>query len=72
MVLITNVIDEVNALQVDQYLSSLVGRHLPLGVMLRDHQLFDAAEKQTENAAQLYQAAAAADILTWRDQVLSD
>ena len=44
VVLITNVIDEVNSHQVEQYLSNLVGRHLPLGVMLRDHRLFDAVE----------------------------
>ena len=72
VVLITNVIDEVNALQVDQYLSSLVGRHLPLGVMLRDHQLFDAADGPTDSDRQLYRAAAAAEILTWRRQVLRD
>lgn len=72
VVLITNVIDEVNALQVDQYLSSLVGRHLPLGVMLRDHQLFDAADGPTDTDRQFYRAAAAAEILTWRRQVLSD
>ena len=44
VILITNVIDEVNATQVQRYLSTLGGRHLPLGVLLRDHRLFDAAE----------------------------
>ena len=43
VVLITNVIDEVNANQIQRWLSTLSGRHLPLGVLLRDHQLFDAA-----------------------------
>ena len=43
VILITNVIDEVNSNQVEQYLTSLVGRHLPLGVLLRDHSVFDAA-----------------------------
>ena len=47
VVLITNLIDEVNANQVERYLSSLVGKHLPLGVLLRDRQLFDAADAPT-------------------------
>ena len=46
--LITNVIDEVNTNQIEQYLSNLVGRHLPLGVLLRDHQLFDAVVRPVE------------------------
>jgi uncharacterized protein (DUF58 family) len=77
VVLITNVIDEVNAHQVQQYMTNLVGRHLPLGILLRDHQLFDAVEvpevpleRLTDD--QLYPAAAAADILNWRQQVLTD
>ncbi len=72
VVLITNVIDEVNANQVDRYLSSLVGRHLPLGVLLRDRRLFDAADVTAPQGKDLYRAAAAADILIWRRQVLSD
>lgn len=83
VVLITNIIDEVNAHQVQSYLGTLVGRHLPLGVLLRDHRLFDAADIElpvaagatavaTANDADLYRAAAAAEILTWRHQVLRD
>ncbi len=72
VVLVTNIIDEVNSMQVEQYLGSLVGRHLPLGVLLRDHQLFDAADETPRSAEQLFRAAAAADILTWRHQVLTD
>jgi uncharacterized protein (DUF58 family) len=34
VVLITNVIDEVNSHQIEQYLGSIVGRHLPLGVLI--------------------------------------
>ena len=45
VVLITNLIDEVNSHQVQSYLTNLVGRHLPLGVLLRDHRLFDAADR---------------------------
>ena len=72
VILITNVIDEVNAAQIQQYLSSMVGRHLALGVLLRDRQLFDAADQPEPTGAELFEAAAAADILSWRHQVLVD
>jgi uncharacterized protein (DUF58 family) len=88
VVLITNIIDEVNAHQVQSYLSTLVGRHLPLGVLLRDHRLFDAADVELpalaavaageapnfkpQDDADLFRAAAAAEILSWRHQVLRD
>ena len=76
VVLITNLIDEVNAHQVQRYLANLVGRHLPLGVLLRDRGLFDAVEGVDPESppadAHLYRAAAAAEILTWRCQVLAD
>ncbi len=72
VVMMTNVIDEVNSTQVESYLASVVGRHLPLGVLLRDHRLFDAADGEPRDEAELFRAAAAADILTWRHQVLTD
>jgi uncharacterized protein (DUF58 family) len=72
VVLLSNVIDEVNAHQIESYLRNLVGRHLPLGVILRDHQLFDAADRDPTTDDQLFRAAAAAEILTWRHQVLRD
>ena len=77
VVLVTNVIDEVNAHQIKRYLGTLVGRHLPLGVLLRDHRLFEAVDLHgtaAENSPdeQLFPAAAAADILTWRHQILAD
>jgi uncharacterized protein (DUF58 family) len=72
VVLVTNVIDEVNANQVQQYLRNLVGRHLPLGVLLRDHQMFDAAERERPQGSAFWRAAAAAEILAWRHQVLTD
>ncbi len=72
VVLVTNVIDEVNANQVQQYLTSLVGRHLPLGVLLRDRRLFEAIEAEHPDGDALWRAAAAADILAWRHQVLTD
>jgi uncharacterized protein (DUF58 family) len=72
VVFMTNLIDEVNAGQVVDYLGNLVGRHLPLGVLLRDRQMFDAADHPTENPDQLYRSAVAAEILCWRDQVIRD
>jgi uncharacterized protein (DUF58 family) len=72
VVLLSNVIDEVNANQIEQYLHSFVGRHLPLAVLLRDRALFDAADRQPASDEELYRGAAAAEILTWRQQVLAD
>ncbi|MCE9548384.1 MAG: DUF58 domain-containing protein [Planctomycetia bacterium] len=72
VVLITNVIDEVNARQIEQQLGALTGKHLPLGVLLRDHRLYDAVEDSPRPASTIYRAAAAADILLWRSQVLRD
>lgn len=71
VILITNLIDEVNAAQVQQYLGSAAGRHLALGVLLRDRTIFQAAEMTPTNDDELYRAAAAADILLWRKQVLT-
>ncbi|MEM6330936.1 MAG: DUF58 domain-containing protein [Planctomycetota bacterium] len=42
VVLVTNVVDEVNAHQIRTQLATLSGRHLTLAVLLRDHALFDA------------------------------
>jgi uncharacterized protein (DUF58 family) len=72
VILVTNVIDEVNSHQVHQYLGSLAGRHLPLGVLLRDRRLFEAVEVSDPQGPALYRAAAAAEILSWRHQVLTD
>ena len=72
VILMSNVIDEVNAHQVQRYLTNLVGRHLPLGLLLRDHRLFDAADTVRPSGEMFYGAAAAAEILTWRHEVLAD
>lgn len=70
--LMTSVIDEVNAGQVVDYLGNLVGRHLPLGLLIRDRQIFDAADHPSDDPTRLYRAAAAAEILCWRDQLIHD
>ena len=72
VVLATNVVDEVNANSVVDYLTNIRGQHLPLGVLLRDREMFDAAENPDGGDFQMYRAAAAADILLWRNQVLKD
>ncbi len=72
VVVVTNLIDEINANQVQVYLSSLVGRHLPLGVLMRDHQIFDLLHKSNQSENALFEASAAADVISWRAQVLSD
>ncbi|MFO0870377.1 MAG: DUF58 domain-containing protein [Pirellulales bacterium] len=72
VILMTNLIDEVNAQQVHQYLATQVGRHLPLGILLRDRRMFEAVEVPEPRGAALYRAAAAAHILTWRHQVITD
>jgi len=72
VVLTTNVIDEVNAGSVVDHLSNISGQHLPLGVVLRDRTMFEAADSGATEGFEMYRAAAAADILLWRDQVLTD
>lgn len=72
VILITNLIDEINAKQVHQYLSTMVGRHLPLGVLMRDHELFRAADTNWRDDAGLYRAAAAAEIVCWRHEVVKE
>ncbi|MFP6677743.1 MAG: DUF58 domain-containing protein [Pirellulaceae bacterium] len=72
VVLMTNVLDEVNAFQVQQYLGNLVGKHLPLGVLIRDHSVFAKADIENPQGTAFYEAAAAAEILNWRHQVIGD
>ncbi|MCU0707384.1 MAG: DUF58 domain-containing protein [Pirellula sp.] len=70
VVLITSVIDDVTASQVTGYLSTLTSRHLPVLVLLRDHRIFDAADNPAMDQDALFRSAAAAQILTWRNDVL--
>ncbi|MFG0265122.1 MAG: hypothetical protein ACF8AM_08200 [Rhodopirellula sp. JB055] len=83
--LTTNIVDEVNAEVVADHLSNLTGTHLPLAVVLRDREMFDAADYPAEvlqtagnapapkqlDETLTYRAAAAAEMLVWREQVLS-
>jgi uncharacterized protein (DUF58 family) len=72
VVLATNVIDEVNSGAIVDYLGNISGQHLPLGVLLRDRTMFDAANSPAGDEFNMFRAAAAADILLWRDQVVKD
>jgi len=71
VILLTNVFDDVNARQVVDHLCNLVGRHLPLAVLLRDRDIFDLADNAPESGPAFYAGAAAASILNWRERVLA-
>ncbi|MHC5541485.1 DUF58 domain-containing protein, partial [Singulisphaera rosea] len=71
VVLMSNLFDDVNAGLVVDHLANLVGRHLPLGVFLRDHDIFALADNAPDKGPGLYQGAAAASLLNWRERVLS-
>jgi uncharacterized protein (DUF58 family) len=71
VVLMTNVFDDVNARQIGDHLGNVVGRHLPLGVFLRDHDLFALADDAPDAGPALYAGAVAASMLTWREKVMA-
>lgn len=70
VVLLTNVIDQVNADQIQNYMGNLIGCHLPLMVLLRDHSLFQFADNPAPDPTVLYRSAAASQLLLWRHQVV--
>lgn len=72
VIFVTNVIDEVNAGQVSRYLANMSGKHLPLAIWLRDERLFDLVDPPELQGRELFRAAAAAEILTWRHQIIAD
>jgi uncharacterized protein (DUF58 family) len=73
VILLTNVIDEINALQIRKYLGTMTGVHLPLGVLLRDRELFSAVDDvDYQDKDSLFQASAAVEVLSWRQQVIRD
>lgn len=79
LVVITNLIDDRNAASLRRHLMPTVGRHLPLVALLRDPAV-SAPLEAWESAGgvpaaddpSLYRAAAAADVMLWRRQQLSD
>jgi uncharacterized protein (DUF58 family) len=71
VVLVTNLFDDVNAQIVADHLGNIVGRHLPLGVFLRDHDIFALADTAPDAGPALYKGAAAAALLNWRERALA-
>jgi uncharacterized protein (DUF58 family) len=70
VVLMTNLFDDVNAQIVADHLGNLVGRHLPLAVLLRDQDIFAMADHAPDHGPGLYRGAAAASLLNWREKTL--
>src|SRR5262249_31608804 len=54
VVLLTNLFDEVSAQILAEYLENLTGRHLPLGVFLRDQDLFALADTAPDEGPGLF------------------
>jgi uncharacterized protein (DUF58 family) len=71
VVFLSNLFDDLSAELASQYLRNLAGRHLPLAVLLRDHDLFALADRALDRGPGLYQGAAAASLLNWRERVLA-
>ncbi len=71
VILISNLFDDVNARIIGDHLGNLVGKHLPLGVFLRDQDIFALADNAPESGPGLYSGAAAAALLTWRERALA-
>jgi uncharacterized protein (DUF58 family) len=73
VILVTNIADEVNADRVEKHLRNLSGKHLPFGVFLRDHQIFDAVSvEDTSGSRDFWAGGAAAQILNWRHKAITD
>jgi uncharacterized protein (DUF58 family) len=74
VVLFTEVIDEVSAQGVVRTVRGLGSRHLCLCVLFRDETLDAMAEPHGEasKAADLYQRAAAAEAISWREHLVRD
>jgi uncharacterized protein (DUF58 family) len=73
VVLFTQVVDEVSARSVVRTVHGLGPRHLPLAVLFRDEALEQMAEPRGgSRVTDLYQRAAAAEAILWRDRLVRD
>lgn len=70
VVLLTTVIDEVNAEQASAVSRALGSRHLPVCVWLRDVELDAMIDAPPEDRADLCARGAAAELLAWRERSL--
>ena len=71
VILMSNLFDDVNAQIMGDHLGNIVGRHLPLGVFLRDQDVFALADSAPDSGPGLYNGAAAAALLNWRERALA-
>lgn len=81
VILVTNLMDEVNTRIVRDHLRVQAGRHLPLAVFLRDHDLYDrlapavgpgpSPANSHESLDQRAADIAAASIVAWREQSIA-
>ncbi len=67
---LTQVLDDRNADALERLLGNLVGRHLPLGVLLRDPDLDEPLAHAPQSARAFWDAGAAAVISTWRQDAI--
>ncbi|MBN2573888.1 MAG: DUF58 domain-containing protein [Deltaproteobacteria bacterium] len=74
VVLFSQVIDDVSARAVARTVRGLGPRHLPLAVLFRDEALEQMAEPRgvPGKPAEIYQRAAAAEAILWRDRLARD
>ncbi len=77
VVSLTHVLDNVNADHIERHFRRLVGRHLPLAVLLQDRDLHDLLPDKSEleshlseNPENLWRAGAAAAIIGWRQELI--
>ncbi len=66
VILITNVIDEMNAETIRSYLGGLSGRHLPFAILLKQRDVEEMVSERPTDPDGFYVQAAAADFLTWK------
>jgi uncharacterized protein (DUF58 family) len=71
VILMTNLFDDVNGQIIADHLGNVVGRHLPLGVFLRDQDIFALADRAPDQGPGLYSGAAAAALLNWREKAIA-
>jgi len=77
VVALTHVLDEVNADHLERHCRRLVGRHLPMAVLLQDRDLHDLlpeakdlGERLRQEPDLLWSAGAAASIIGWRQELV--
>ncbi|MBA3686856.1 MAG: DUF58 domain-containing protein [Planctomycetes bacterium] len=70
VVAFTHVLDDVNAGHLERHLANLVGRHLPLAVLLQDADLHAQLRSAPSDVDGMWKSAAAATIANWRGEVI--